>query len=206
MSQVQVEGKLRDNKGKGVARKLRAEGRIPGVLYGQDIEPMKIDLEEKPMAALMKKHGLNFIVDLQLGDKNYTCMIADFQRDVFQRFLTHIDFKHIDVTQEVISKVPIRMQGDAEVRTRGGIAQLYLRDITVRSLPTAIPKFYELDVTKMRPGQSKRVSDLSPQGDYTILDEAHEVVVNILAPRALAAAAAAAGGDDEEEAAGEAAE
>ena len=199
MSQVQVEGKLRENKGKGVARKLRAVGRIPGVLYGEEIEPMKIDLEEKSMAALMKKHGLNFIVDLKLGDKNYTCMIADFQRDVFQRFLTHIDFKHIDITKEVISKVPVRMAGDGEVRTRGGIAQLYLRDLTVRSLPTAIPKFYELDVSKMRPGQSQRVSDLEAKEGYTILNDDSEVVVNILAPRALAAAAAAAAAEEEAE-------
>lgn len=191
MAQITIEGNVRENAGKGVARKLRAEGRIPGVMYGKGVDPVKLEVDEKNLATLMKKHGLNFIIDLQLGGKNYTCMLADYQRDVFQRHLTHVDFKVISLEDKVVAKVPIHMLGDNEVRGRGGICQLYLRDITLRALPVNIPKFFNLSVGHLHPGQAMKADKLTASGDYEILNSPDQVVVNVLAPRALAAARAA---------------
>ncbi len=191
MAQIVIEGNVRENAGKGAARKLRAQGRIPGVIYGKGVDPVKLDLEEKNLATIMKKHGLNFIIDLKLGGDNYTCMLADYQKDVFQRHLTHVDFKVIDPDEKVVAKVPVNMVGDSEVRGRGGICQLYLRDITVRALPNNLPKFFDLNVGHLMPGQALKADKLSPAGDYEILNTPDQVVVNVLAPRALAAARAA---------------
>ncbi|MGE0488032.1 MAG: 50S ribosomal protein L25 [Vulcanimicrobiota bacterium] len=189
MAQVKVDCKQREGTGKGVARKIRAQGRIPGVLYGRNEEPVLVELDEKNLAGLMKEHGLNLIVELAVeGGDTHTCMLADYQRDVFQRFLTHVDFKRIKLDEKVQAKVPVRMTGEAEVRTRGGMAQLYLRELNIRALPADIPKSYLLDISKMKPGQNKRLNELEFEKEVELLHDPNKRIVNILAPRGLAGA------------------
>lgn len=188
MSQISLAAEPREDAGKGVARKLRATGRIPGVLYGRDASPTLFSVEEKNLDLLMKKHGLNFIVELDINGKKHTCMIADYQKDVFQRHLLHVDLKLIDLKRPVVVKVPVIMSGDNEVRGRGGIAQLYLRDLKVKMLPTEIPKTFTVDVGSMKPGESLKLNAVPTPDNMTLIDPPGTTVVNILAPRALAAA------------------
>lgn len=192
MSQPTVIAEPRTDAGKGVARKLRAVGRIPGVLYGRDASAVLFSVEEKSMAALMKEHGLNVIIELELDGKKHTCMIAEYQRDVFGRHLLHIDLKLVDLNSKVVVKVPINLEGQQAVRSRGGIAQLYLRDLKIKVPATEIPKKIDMDIGDMLPGQSRKLQDISLPESLEVLEPLSTTVVNILAPRALAAAAAAA--------------
>lgn len=194
MSQIAVVAQKREQAGKGVARKLRAEGLIPGVLYGPDTAPTLFSIEEKEMANLMKEHGLNMIIELELDGQKYTCMIAEYQKDVFQRYLLHIDLKRIDLNKKVVVEVPINLTGVQAVRSRGGIAQLYMRDLRVKVLPTEIPKGVDLDVSKLKPGQSLKLDSVHISDACEKIDPPTTTVVNILAPRSLALAAV-----DEEE-------
>lgn len=187
MSHIQVIAQPREGAGKGVARKLRAKGQTPGVLYGRDSSPVLFSLEEKSFASLLKKHGLNFIIELDLGGAKHTCMIADYQRDVFQTVITHIDLKLVDLTQPVIAKVPVALTGEADVRSRGGIAQLYLQQITIKVLPEEIPKVVHVDVSHLNPGQSLKLDSVSVPDTMTKMEPGHTTVVNVLAPRSLAA-------------------
>ena len=187
MSHINIAAQPREDAGKGVARKLRAKGKIPGVLYGGDSTPTLLSVDEKAMSALMKEHGLNFVIELDLGSKKQTCMIADYQRDVFQQYLTHIDFKLINLDQKVIAKIPISLTGEAEVRARGGIAQLYLQTITVRILPGDIPKVFKVDVSHLNPGQSMKLDSVEVPENFEKMDPPYTTAVNVLAPRSMAA-------------------
>jgi large subunit ribosomal protein L25 len=187
MSHINLVAQTREGAGKGVARKLRAQGRIPGVLYGRDASPQLFSVEEKSTAALMKEHGLNPVIELELDGKKQTCMIADYQRDVFQQFLTHIDLKLVDLNSPVIAKIPIALTGEAEVRARGGIAQLYLQQMTVRILPTDIPKVFKVDVSHLAPGQSMKLDSVAVPENFEKMDPVYTTVVNVLAPRSMAA-------------------
>jgi large subunit ribosomal protein L25 len=188
MSQISLSAEPRDGAGKGVARKLRAKGQIPGVLYGRDASPQLFSTDEKTLAALMKEHGLNPIIELTLGGKKHTCMIADYQRDVFQQNLTHLDLKLIDRERKVIAKIPVALTGEAEVRSRGGIAQLYMQQLTVRVLPTDIPKVFKIDVSHLNPGQSMKLDSVQVPDSFEKMDPPYTTVVNVLAPRSMAAA------------------
>lgn len=188
MSHIQLVAQPREGAGKGVARKLRAQGQIPGVLYGQDSSPVLFSTEEKNIAGLLKKHGVNFIIDLELAGKKYICMIADYQKDVFQNHIIHLDLKLIKLDQKVIAKVPIALHGDGEVRSRGGIAQLYLQDITVKVLPEEIPKVINVDIAHLNPGQSLKLDAVTMPDNVERMDPPYTTIVNVLAPRALAAA------------------
>ena len=187
MSQINLVAEGRDGAGKGVARKLRAQGRIPGVLYGRDASPQLFSVEEKIMAALMKEHGLNPVIELELGGKKHICMISDYQRDVFQTRLTHIDFKLVDLDRIVIAKIPVQMTGESDVRGRGGIAQLYLQQLTVKILPSDIPKVFKVDVSHLFPGQSLKLDSVEIPDSMQKVDPPYTTVVNVLAPRSMAA-------------------
>lgn len=188
MSQISVVAQTRDSAGKGVARKLRAKGQIPGVLYGRDSNATLFAVDEKTMAGIMKEHGLNTILELELGGKKHTCMIAEYQKDVFQRHLLHVDLKLVDLNSKVVVKVPINLTGQAAVRGRGGIAQLYIREFKVKVLATEIPKSLDVDISDMLPGQSRKLDAIELPANVEKMDPAHTTVINILAPRALAAA------------------
>lgn len=199
MSQITVSAKKRDSAGKGVARKLRAQGRIPGVLYGRDASPVLFNMEEKGMAKIMKENGLNVILELDIEGSKHTCMIAEYQKDVFQRELLHIDFKLVDLSSKVVVKVPIALVGEQSVRSKGGIAQLYTREFKVRVKATEIPKSIPLDISKLGPGESMKLKDVTLPDNLEKMDPPSTTVINILAPRALAAARAAAEVDEAEE-------
>lgn len=188
MSQTSIQAETRDSAGKGVARKLRAKGLVPGVLYGRDATPTLFSVEEKTMIRLIKEDGINCIVELDLGGKKQSCMIAEYQTDVFQRRLIHVDLKLIDIKRPVVVKVPVNMIGVQKVRSRGGIAQLYLRELKVRVLPTEIPKGIDVDISEMNPGDSQKLNVITLPEQVESLDPSDATVVNILAPRALAVA------------------
>lgn len=187
MSHINLVAEGRDDAGKGVARKLRAQGRIPGVLYGRDASPQLFSVDEKTTAALMKEHGLNPIIELELGGKKHTCMISDYQRDVFQTRLTHIDLKLVDLSRKIIAKIPVQMTGESDVRGRGGIAQLYLQQLTVKILPSDIPKVFKVDVSHLFPGQSMKLDTVEVPDTMQKVDPPYTTVVNVLAPRSMAA-------------------
>ena len=192
MSQLSVSAEKRDSAGKGVARKLRAQGKIPGVLYGRDSSPILFSVDEKTMAGMMKEHGLNSIIELDLGGEKRTCMIAEYQKDVFQRYLIHVDLKMVDLNSKVIVKVPVALEGEQSVRSKGGIAQLYTRELKVRVLATEIPKRIAFDISDLNPGESRKLNSVTLPDNVEPLDPMSTTVVNVLAPRALAAARAAA--------------
>ena len=199
MSQVTVTAEARHDAGKGVARKLRAEGRIPGVLYGRDANATLFSVEEKAMANLMKEHGLNVILEVDLDGKKHTCMIAEYQKDVFGRNLLHIDLKLVDLNSKVVVKVPINLLGQNAVRSRGGIAQLYMREFKVKVLATDIPKSIDLDVSDMMPGMSRKLSEVQLADNLHKMDSPSTTVINILAPRAMAIAAVVGDLDDDDD-------
>lgn len=188
MSQVKLESNKREKSGKGVARKLRAQGRIPGVLYGRGSEPISLDLDEKALATMMKEQGLNPIIELSIGNggkaETHTCMIADFQKDVFQRFLLHVDFKLVDLKEKVDAAVRISVEGEEEIRSRAGIVQMYLDSLSVRCLPLAIPKSVDVNISKLKPGDQLTVADLQVPDGVEVLDEQDTVVLSVTTPRA----------------------
>ena len=187
MSHINLVAQSREGAGKGVARKLRAKGQIPGVLYGRDASPQLFSADEKTVAGLMKEHGLNFVIELELGGKKHICMIADYQRDVFQQYLVSIDLKLVDLSRKVVAKIPVAMTGEAEVRSRGGIAQLYLQNLKVRVLPGDIPKVFKVDVAHLHPGQSMKLDSVTIPETFESMDPGYTTVVNVLAPRSMAA-------------------
>lgn len=194
MSVIQLSGKPREVIGKGGARKARAAGQIPGVIYGHGETPRAVTIDGREFSTAMRSHkGGNAIVNLKVGDGEYTALVRDAQIDPLSRAILHLDFQHISLTETIEVEVPVHPVGLAlGVKDGGGILELITRQLEVRCLPTAIPQGIDIDVSALEIGGSIHVSDIKAEG-YTILTDPSTTVLTVVAPTVEEAPVAAEG-------------
>ncbi len=183
MSVIQLNGKRRSVIGKGGARKARAAGQIPGVIYGHGETPMAVTVDGREFSTVMRAHkGGNAIVNLKVEDGEFTALVRDAQIDPLSRAIVHLDFQHISLTETIEVEVPVHAVGLAVgVKDSGGILEVITRQLEVRCLPTAIPAAIDIDVTALEIGGSIHVSDITAVG-YTILTDPGTTVLTVVAP------------------------
>lgn len=198
MSQVNLEANVREKTGKGVARKLRAQGRIPGVLYGHRLEtPIALDLDLKAITEVLHTGGRTAVIRLTLqgnGGGSHSAMIADYQRNILTSALTHVDLKQVTLDELVHAKVPIILTGTARgVKTGGGVMEQILREIEVEALPLDVPEILEIDVSDMDSGSHITVADLNLPANVTVATPPEETVAVVHGPRTATATEEAEG-------------
>ena len=183
MSVIPLSAAKRDALGKGGARKARAAGQIPGVLYGHGETPVALAIGARDFEVALRRHkGGNPIVNLALSGGEFTALIRDVQYDPLSHKILHLDFQHISLTEEIEVKVGVKLVGlPVGVKDGGGILETILRDIEVRCLPTAIPPAIEVDVSALGVGDSIHVRDLTVPG-VTILTEGDSTVATVVPP------------------------
>lgn len=187
MAQVALASKFRKGTGKGVARKLRAAGQIPGILYGPSMEPVPLALDEKEVLTLVQSKGLNRIIDLSVegapGDAKHICLIKDLQRDIYQQRVTHIDLRKLDLNEKVVVTIRLTLEGEQAIRAKGGIVEQMVRGIRVRTKPANIPEGASADISNLRLGQTITIGEISLPQDVELVDNPESPIVNIFASR-----------------------
>ncbi|MEP6509579.1 MAG: 50S ribosomal protein L25/general stress protein Ctc [Gemmatimonadales bacterium] len=182
----------RENSGKGVARSLRAAGRVPAIIYGHGREPQALSINTRDLEKLLEHISAeNTVIDLDLDGMNSRTLIREIQRHPFKRQILHVDFQEIVAGEKVIVRVPVILIGVPDgVRMDGGILDQTMRELEVEVDPSNIPNHIEVDVTKMVIGSSLHVSDITlPEGVEVVAEEDASVAV-VSAPRAAVEAAA----------------
>ncbi|MEE3329872.1 MAG: 50S ribosomal protein L25 [Myxococcota bacterium] len=165
MSQLAVE--VRESGGKGVARKLRQQGRIPAVLYGQGRDPVSLVLEPRVLEKLLHDEGHNALFDLEAdGLGSRTVLVKSLQRHPVRGELIHADFFEINVSETITVSVTLHLVGTpVGVTQDDGIVDHQLREVELDCLPRAIPESIDIDVAAMNLGETLHVSDLIlPEG------------------------------------------
>lgn len=153
--------------GSSSARRLRREGKIPGVVYGLSAEPVPVSLEYgEARNALSTEAGLNALLNLEIDGNAELCLVKDLQRHVVRDEVTHIDFIRVDPNARIELEVPLVLTGESrEVANVDGMIDQTLFTITVATLPTAIPNEIVVDISEMAVGDSIRIEDLDlPDG------------------------------------------
>jgi large subunit ribosomal protein L25 len=167
------------------SRRLRAEGKVPAVVYGLGDDAIPVAVEWADLRrALTTDAGLNALITLDIDGTQQLSIIKDLQRDPVRRDVTHVDFIRIDRNADIQVEVPIVLEGHAEAveREDGTVAHLMF-NIMVDSKPDSIPERLTIDVSTMDIGDAIRVSDLDlPDGVSTGLDP-EEVVVTAMVSR-----------------------
>lgn len=190
----------RPSTGGGANRKLRAQGKIPGICYGPGQQPIAIALVASELQkALDPVRGRNTLLQLHiegLGDApvEVPVLLKDVQRDVLRGDMTHADFIRVRMDQPVKATVPIMLTGKAEGVKAGGTLHQVYRTLNVMCRPDGIPTKVEIDVSLLGIGQSVHVSDLKlPEGVTAALSGGTTLCV-VTAPKSEKAAEAAAEG------------
>jgi large subunit ribosomal protein L25 len=177
----------REGRGKNEARRLRVQGSIPAVLYGDPGQPEAIAVSPKELDKILSsKTGQNTIFNLGVSGGTPTpVMIIDWQTDPIKDRLLHADFKRIDLTKRVHVKVPVITQGDPRgVKIQGGLLELVAREVEIDCLPDDIPEQFTFDVSELSIGESIRVSDVPITGSMKLLSAEDIVIAHVVAPKA----------------------
>lgn len=205
MAEVVLTGELRSTHGKGAARKLRREDKLPAVLYGgkqQGGQPIIVDGTE--MRRLLASGAPARLLKLDLGQGNQrTVLLKDLQYDPVKGTLLHADFHEVALDEAVQTAVPLVLAGEDARENDGGILDLLLREVAVSCLPADIPESITVDVSQLAIGDTVHVRDLVPPPGVELVDDPDTAVLTVAAP---AVGADQAGGEEAGEDGGGAAE
>ena len=187
MASASLSAELRNDRGKGVARKLRAAGRVPGVIYGHGREPQSLSLVARDLDKLLSQIAAgSTVIELTLGRATTKTLIREIQRHPFKKQVLHIDFMELVAGEKVIVDIPLVFVGVPEgVRLSGALLEQIVHSIEVNVDPSNIPNHIDVDVTNLAMGHSLHVRDLTlPEGLEVLTDE-DTTICAVIAPRAV---------------------
>jgi large subunit ribosomal protein L25 len=209
---IKLEVREREQLGSRHTRRLRRQGVIPGVLYGNG-HARPIAVPERDLRhAMTGSSGLHAILDVVVEGHGavHPSILADYQQDPVRGTISHIDLREVRLDQPIQASVVVQLVGEAVGAQTGGVVSLVQRELNVEALPMAVPDHIDVDITAMDIGDVLRLEDISAPEGVTFLDDQHEtVIVTVAMSRAFAEleeAEAEAAAEAEAEAAAEAGE
>jgi large subunit ribosomal protein L25 len=209
---TKLEVRERDELGSRRSRRLRAQGFVPGVLYGKGHSRAIVVPERDLRAAVTGPSGLHAILDIVIeGQKTvHPSVLAEYQQDPIRGTLSHIDLREVRLDQPIHAAVVVHLVGESVGVKSGGVLSLVTREINVEALPADVPEHVDVDLSHMEVGDVLRLEDIPPVPNVTFLDDPHETVIaTVSVPRGYAeleeadAAAAAEAAEAEAAEAGE---
>ena len=211
MSETVLQAEVGRRAGSSDARRLRADGKIPAVVYGHGMDPISVSVDRRELRqALSGAAGMNTILDLTVDGTVYPSLIKDIQRHPVKRSVQHIDFIQVNLNEEIVVSIPIHLEGEAkDVSANGGLVDLSMQELQVRTTPRNIPDSVVIDVSEMTMDTVIRVEDIPLPSGVAAEADADAPVVTVLTMRTpvldaeeeAAEAAAAEGAEGEGDAA-----
>lgn len=179
MAEIKLVAETGRPTGSRPVRRLRATGKIPGVVYGQGSDPVPVTVDWKELRlALTTEAGLNALIDLEVAGETKLAIVKDLQRHPVRHDVRHVDFLLIRRDQAITIEVPVVLHGEPEgVLQAGGVVDQVLMTLTVHAKPGDIPTEIPVDVTDLEVGTAIRVGDLTMPAGVTTDVDAEEPVV-----------------------------
>ena len=190
-----LKAETRKSGNKGVARRLRAAGRLPAVMYGKGEAATAISIDPKETAVVLRtEYGFNNVFSLELDGQQCLVMLKDYQFDSVTRVLTHADFYQVDEDQMVTLKVPVKAVGKSAGEKAGGMLKVAAREVPLRCKVRDIPSAVTHDVTEMEVLDSAYIDELTPPEGCEFVFKNRFPVIVVAKKRG-----AKRGGEDDEE-------
>jgi large subunit ribosomal protein L25 len=186
MKTIELNVERRSTVGKNEARRSRAAGRVPAVVYGAGKPTVPVSVDRKALSDAFR-HGAGenaiFLLKLAGSDQSRHAMIREFQRDPVSRKPLHIDFVRVLLDTKIRVKVAIEVVGVAQgVKTEGGILDFVTREVEIECLPNNIPEHLPIDVSELAIGDALRISQIPPIQGVTVVDDPEKVLVHVTHP------------------------
>jgi large subunit ribosomal protein L25 len=187
MAKTVLVAQPRESTGKGAARKLRENNRVPAIFYGPETDPVKLSVDYPELESMLKEAASeNIILDLKIQSgkraKTKKAMLKELQVDPIRDTYLHADFYEISMTQEITVSVPIHLVNTPIGVTEGGVLQHVRRELTVSCMPDALLDSLEVDVSGLKIGDSLHIRDIVLPEAITLEEEDHLTVAVVAAP------------------------
>ncbi|MFP5378174.1 MAG: 50S ribosomal protein L25 [Vicinamibacteria bacterium] len=181
----------RTTTGKNEARRLRAAGQLPAIVYGAQkagdaVQPESVAVDPKSLMKIMRSEsGVNTLIKLSIdGGAEQTVLVKDYLVDPVTSHLLHADFYRINMDRRLTVTVSVLLKGEAKgVKLQGGIVDFVHREVEVECLPTDIPDHIEVDITDLALGQAVHLRDVATDPRWTPVDSPDTMLVHVVAPR-----------------------
>ncbi|HLA79810.1 MAG TPA: 50S ribosomal protein L25 [Vicinamibacteria bacterium] len=194
MPEIVVAASSRTETGKNCNRRLRAQGLIPGVLYGAGKPPASLSVSPKEIVSILRSGaGENTLFDLELAGARRKVILKEFQVEPLKDRLLHADFFEVALDKPIQVDVHVELHGvPVGVKTQGGLLDFVTRELEIECLPLDIPQKVVVDVSGLELGRHLRVSDLVVGDKVKVLTGPEVVVAHVVAPKAEVSATAEA--------------
>jgi large subunit ribosomal protein L25 len=180
MKQIKLTVQAREENGRGPAKRLRASGKVPAVVYGKQNKPLSLVLDQPEVARLLKETaGAASLVELTQDGKTILSIVQEVQRSPITGQIIHIDFHEVSAKEEMETHVKIHLIGEAfGVRNQNGLLDFVSHQVDIRCLPKNLPEFIEADISSLKVGESLHVRELPPIEGVTYLADPEHVVAS----------------------------
>ena len=193
MKSVSINGIARVDLGKKFSKKLRNEGQVPCVIYSKGKNPSHLSIKYNELKKIIYSPNV-YILNVNIGEKAYNTIIRDIQFHPLSDNILHVDFLELTENELVSLEIPVQLKGNAIGVRNGGVLNLVMRKLLIKSLPKNLPDVVELDITELTIGSSIRISDIKNES-YNFLQPENGVIVSVKTSRNVA--------EEEEEVEGE---
>ena len=184
MANKSLSANLRTDTGKGAARALRREGRVPGIIYGHAREPQPLTIDARELGRLLEHVTESTVIELTLDGKPTKTLIREIQRHPFRKNYLHVDFQELVAGESVVVRIPLVFRGIAQgVRVDLGIMNTLMSEFEVEADPSNIPDHIDVDVTNLVIGHALHVGEIPLPAGITVLDDPESAVVIVSAPK-----------------------
>jgi large subunit ribosomal protein L25 len=179
MPEINLAAQRRADAGSASSRRLRAAGRIPGVVYGHGVAPISVSVDARDLrAALSTDAGANALIDLHIGSERHLALARELRRHPVRQSFSHVDFVVVRRDEVVAADVPVVLNGEAlAVHRNGGTVEQLVFTLRVRAKPADIPHAIEFDVSELEIGETIRLGTaVIPEGVTVDADEDTPIV------------------------------
>jgi large subunit ribosomal protein L25 len=181
---VDLQATEREGRGKNNARRLRAQGMVPAILYGDgDGGSVMLAVPTKVVDYTLQHLGDNALYDIRLGGRgDTTARVVDVQRNPVTGRLVHVDFAPVNMRERIVVTVPLAVVGDSPGVEEGGVLQQVAFELEVESLPGDIPQELELDVSRLGLNENLTLADVALPEGITLVSDPEEIAAIVTPP------------------------
>lgn len=178
-----IQSKTREVATKSTLTQLRNEGFVPAIVYGYQVDPTPVSVNEGELIKTLRETGRNGVLKLDIEGKSVNVVLSDYQTDAIKGDIRHADFLAINMQDELEVEVVVNLIGESAGEKEGGIVQQPNREVTVKVKPSDIPETFDVDVSAMQIGDTLTIADIREKSSFDITNEDDFALVTISAPR-----------------------
>jgi len=195
MNEFELIAEARTDVGKGASRRLRRDGKLPGIVYGTGKEASMISLQHNAVMHNLEHEAFySHILSLKIGNETESVVLKDLQRHPYKRSVLHIDLLRVDANETLTMRIPLHYINEDKcsgVKNEGGVISHLMTDIDIVCLPKDLPEYIEVDMLEVNLNDTLHLSDLKvPEGVeiHSLLHggDATQPVASVHAPKVIA--------------------